>query len=175
MLAGRMRVSSTTSSLPDSGADTLAIGVFDGETVAHDVKGDALQRLIDAGEARTAFRHVSVAHAADRRWLIVGLGPRSQFTPERARIAAATALGRAQEVGTLRLCWELPHHDVSAPVSAAAVLAEAANGARDLQNTPANELTPAALGEAAAALEGVAVEVHGRDFPLERGMGAVAA
>src|SRR3954449_5235382 len=107
MLAGRMRVTSTTSSPSDSGADTLAIGVFDGETVAHDVKGDALQRLVDAGEARTAFRHVAVAHAADRRWLIVGLGPRSQFTPERARIAAATAFARAQEVGTRALCWEL--------------------------------------------------------------------
>src|SRR3954454_9231682 len=110
MLAGRMRVSSTTTSPADSGADTLAIGVFDGETVAHDVKGDALQRLIDAGEARTAFRHVGVAHAADRRWLIVGLGPRSHFTAEKARIVAATALGRANEIGTRALCWELPHH-----------------------------------------------------------------
>src|ERR687884_964486 len=217
MLAGRMRVSSTTSSPSDSGADTLAIGVFDGETVAHDVKGDALQRLVDAGEARTAFRHVAVAHAADKRWLIVGLGARDAFTPERARIAAAAALGRAQELGTRALCWELPHHvgdavagafvegtvlaayrfdrykkppadarsveelivsahhDVSGPVSAAAVLAEAANGARDLQNTPANDMTPAALAEAARALEGVSVDVHGRDFLGERGMGAFAA
>src|SRR4051795_1067036 len=217
MLAGRMRVSSTTTSPADSGADTLAIGVFDGETVAHDVKGDALQRLVDAGEARTAFRHVAVAHAADRRWLIVGLGPRSQFTPERARIAAATAFGRAQEVGTRALCWELPHHvddlvtgalvegtvlaayrfdryrkrpddardveelivsahhDVAGPVDAGAVLAEAANAARDLQNTPANDMTPAALADVARALDGVAVEVHGRDFLLEQGMGAFAA
>src|SRR3954454_22526538 len=217
MLAARMRVSSTTSSPSDSGADTLAIGVFDGETVAHDVKGDALQRLIDAGEPRPAFRHVAVAHAADRRWLIVGLGPRSQFTPEKARIVAATALGRANEVGTRRLCWELPHHvddavaaafvegtvlaayrfdryrkppaelrvveelivsahhDVSGPVAAGAVLAEAANAARDLQNTPANDMTPAALADAARGLERVSVEVFGRDFLLERGMGAFAA
>src|SRR3954451_18746060 len=217
MLAGRMRVSSTTTSPADSGADTLAIGVFDGETVAHDVKGDALQRLIDAGEARTAFRHVGVAHAADRRWLIVGLGPRSQFTAEKARIVAATGLGRANEIGTRALCWELPHHvddavagafvegtllaayrfdrykkppadvrmveelivsahhDVSGPVEAAAGVADAANAARDLQNTPANDLTPAALAEAAQGLEGVSVEVHGRDFLLERGMGAFGA
>src|SRR3954454_1809884 len=194
MLAGRMRVSSTTSSPPDTGADTLAIGVFDGETVAHDVKGSALQRVIDSGEARTAFRHVAVAHADDRRWLIVGLGPRSQFSPEKARIAAATALSRANDVGTRRLCWELPHHvddavagafvegtvlaayrfdryrkptgdarpldelvvsahhDASEPVRTAAVVAEAVNAARDLQNTPANDMTPAALAEAAQAL-----------------------
>src|SRR3954468_9931617 len=217
MLAARMRVSATTSSPSDSGADTLAIGVFDGETVAHDVKGDALQRLVDAGEARTAFRHVAVAHAADRRWLIVGLGPRSQFTPERARIAAATAFGRAQEVGTRALCWELPHHvddlvtgalvegtilaayrfdryrkrpedardveelivsshhDASGPVEAGAVLAEAANAARDLQNTPANDMTPAALADVARGLDGVAVEVHGGDFLLEQRIGAFAA
>src|ERR671920_811618 len=80
----RMRVSATTTSPPESGADTLAIGVFDGETIAHDVKGEALQRLIDAGEARTAFRHVAVAHADDKRWLIVGLGPRDGFGAERA-------------------------------------------------------------------------------------------
>jgi leucyl aminopeptidase len=217
MLAGRMRVSSTTSSPPDSGADTLAVGVFDGETVAHDVEDGALQRLIDSGEARTAFRHVAVGHAAGRRWLLVGLGPRSAFDAERARIAAAVAFGRAQEIGARRLCWELPHHvddavagafvegtvlgayrfnrykqpagddrsvdelivsahhDVSGPVEAAAVLAEAANAARDLQNTPANDMTPAALAEAARSLEGVAVEVHGRDFLAERGMGAFAA
>src|SRR3954469_19115110 len=217
MLAGRMRVSSTTSSPPDTGADTLAIGVFDGETVAHDVKGSALQRVIDSGEARTAFRHVAVAHADDRRWLIVGLGPRSQFTPEKARIAAATTLSRANDVGTRRLCWELPHHvdaavagafvegtvlaayrfdrykkppadvraveelivsahdDVSGPVEAAGVLARAVNAARDLQNAPANDMTPTALAEVARALDGVTVDVHGRDFLLEQGMGAFAA
>jgi leucyl aminopeptidase len=212
-----MRVSATTASPLDSEADTLAIGVFDGEQVAHDVKGDALQRLIDAGEARTAFRHAAVAHAADRRWLIVGLGARDAFSPERARIAAAAALGRAQELGTRALCWELPHHvgdavagafvegtvlaayrfdrykrpagetrevqelivsahhDVSAPVEAAAVVAEAANAARDLQNAPANDLTPAALAGRARELEGVTVECHGRDFLAEHGMGAFGA
>jgi leucyl aminopeptidase len=217
MLAGRMRVSSTTSSLVDTGADTLVVGVFDGETVAHDVEDRALQRLIDAGEARTAFRHLAVAHAAGRRWLLVGLGPRSAFDPERARIASAVVLGRAHELGSRRLCWELPHHvddatagalvegtvlaayrftrykrpanddhaieeltvsahhDVSGAVDAAAVVAQAATLARDLQNTPANDMTPAALADAARALEGVAVEVHGRDFLLERRMGAFAA
>src|SRR3954453_24205895 len=110
MLAGRMRVSSTTTSPADSGADTVAIGVFAGEPLPHDVKGDALQRLIDAGEARTAFRHVGVAHAADRRWLICGLGPRSHFMGEKARIVAARALGRADEFGPRALEWELPHH-----------------------------------------------------------------
>src|ERR1700742_4508207 len=204
-----MRVSATTSSPADTGADTLGIGVFDGETVAHDVEGGALQRVIDSGEARTAYRHVAVAHAAERRWLLVGLGPRKVFDAERARVVGAVALGRAQEIGTRRLCWELPHHvddlvagafvegtvlaayrftrykrpsdddsaveelivsahdDVSATVAAAAVLAEAAKATRYLQNTPANDMPPAALADAARALDGVSVEVHGRDFLVE--------
>src|SRR3954466_10321198 len=110
MLAGRMRVSSSTTSPADSGADTLVVGVFDGETVAHDVDGGALQALIDSGEARTAFRHLAVTHVAGHRWLVAGLGPRDAFDAERARIVAAVAFGRAQEIGTRRLCWELPHH-----------------------------------------------------------------
>jgi leucyl aminopeptidase len=218
MLARRMRVSSTTSSPADSGADTLVVGVFEDEGVAHDVEDGALGRLLDTGEARRAFRHLAVAHAADRRFILIGLGRRDAFDAERARIAAATVLGRAKEVGTKRLCWELPHHvgdavagglvegtllaayafdryksrrgdgsggveelivsahhDVSAPVEAARILAEAQNAARDLQNTPANDLTPAALAEAAQALDGVTVEVHGRDFLREHKMGAFAA
>src|SRR5215470_14830654 len=105
-----MRVSATTSSPADTGADTLVIGVFDGETVAHDVDDGALQRVIESGEARTAYRHVAVVHAASRRWLIAGLGPRDAFVAERARIVAAVVFNRAREVGCRSLCWELPHH-----------------------------------------------------------------
>ena len=58
-------------------------------------------------------------------------------------------------------------------------MAEAANRARDLQNRPANDLTPSALAEHATALAGeverLSVEVEGRSGILERGMGAFAA
>ena len=218
-----MSVSATTQGPADTGADTVAVGVFEGESVAHDVEDGALGALIDRGEARGRFRHLAVAHAAGTRWLLVGLGKRDELTAERARVAAAVAHGRARELGTRRLCWELPHHvgddvaaalvdgtvlaayrfdrykpdnadenggaveelvvsahhDVSAPVDAAAVVAEAQNAARDLQNTPANDMTPAALGERALALagdvEGLTAEVRGRDFLVESGMGAFAA
>jgi leucyl aminopeptidase len=71
------------------------------------------------------------------------------------------------------------HHDRSAAVDAAAVVSEAQNRARDLQNTPANDLTPAALGERALALadeaEHVRAEVHGPEFLAEHRMGAFLA
>jgi leucyl aminopeptidase len=61
----------------------------------------------------------------------------------------------------------------------AALVAEAVNAARDLQNRPPNDLTPTALAEHARALgdeiEGLSVEVEGREGIVGRGMGAFAA
>jgi leucyl aminopeptidase len=59
--------------------------------------------------------------------------------------------------------------------SAAQVEAEAQNAARDLQNFPANVATPEFLADRARQLEGVEVEVFGREEIIERGMGALAA
>ncbi len=67
----------------------------------------------------------------------------------------------------------------AAAVEHAAIVAEAANAARDLQNRPANDLTPTALAEHAEALarqlESLTVEVEGREGILARKMGAFAA
>jgi leucyl aminopeptidase len=58
---------------------------------------------------------------------------------------------------------------------AARIEAEAQNAARDLQNLPANVATPQFLADRARELEGVEVEVLGRDEIVARGMGALAA
>ena len=58
---------------------------------------------------------------------------------------------------------------------AAQIEAEAQNAARDLQNLPANVATPEFLAERARKLEGVEVEVLGREEIVARGMGALAA
>jgi leucyl aminopeptidase len=213
-----MRASATTDAPAATNADTIAVGVFDDEGVAHDLEGAPLAALLDGGEARTSFRHLALHHCDGRRWLVVGLGSRDAFDPERARVAAATVRGRARELGTRVLCWELPHHvsddvaaalvegtilagyrfdryrarpddappevdelivsahhDVAEAVRRGAVGAEAQNFARDLQDTPANDLTPTALGERALEIEGVEVEVHGREWMAEQDMGALLA
>jgi leucyl aminopeptidase len=59
--------------------------------------------------------------------------------------------------------------------AAATVEAGAQNAARDLQNLPSNVATPQFLADRARKLEGVEVEVLGRDEIIERGMGALAA
>ncbi len=216
-----MNVRATTDAPADTGADTVAIGIFEGKPISHDVADGTLQALVDSGEARAGLRKVAVAHAEGRRWLLVGLGERDAFDAERARIAAAVALGRAQEIGSRALCWEVPHrvegdvvaafvegtvlaeyrfdayrsggddetarlaelvisahHDTAGTVEAARVVAEAVNAARDLQNTPANDMTPSRLAERARELAGelpLQVEVLGREGIEAAGMGALAA
>ena len=67
------------------------------------------------------------------------------------------------------------HHDVADAVHRGAVGADAQNFARELQDTPANDLTPSALAERAREIAGVEVEVHGREWMTEQGMGAFLA
>ncbi|HEX6025795.1 MAG TPA: leucyl aminopeptidase [Solirubrobacter sp.] len=215
-----MHVTTTTDAPPATDADTVAVGIFEDEGVPHD-HGGVLQALVDSGEAKRAFRKLAVTHAVGKRYVLVGLGGRSDFDPERARVAAATVVDRAQELGTKTLCWEVPHHvtdahagalvegtviasyafrefkgassseengdegiealvlsahhDVGAVAAHAATVAAAVNAARDLQNRPANVLTPTALAERAAALDGVTVEVLDRAGIEAAGMGAFAA
>jgi leucyl aminopeptidase len=213
-----MHASATTEAPAATKADTIAIGVFDDEGIAHDLEGAPLTALLESGEARTSFKHLALHHADGKRWLVVGLGRRDAFDPERARVAASTVHGRARELGTRALCWELPHHvpdevaaalvegtilagyrferyrarpeeeprevrevvvsshhDVAEAVHRGAVGADAQNFARELQDMPANDLTPTALAERAREIEGIEVEVHGRDWMAEQGMGALLA
>ncbi len=214
-----MHASATTDAPAATRADTIAVGAFDDEGVAHDLEGAPLGALLEAGEARTSFKHLALHHADGRRWLLVGLGARDRFDAERARVAAAAVHGRARELGTRVLCWELPHHvpddvaaalvegtilagyrfdryrapsdddparelddlivsahhDVADAVRRGAVGADAQNFARELQDTPANDLTPSALAERAREIAGVEVEVHGREWMTEQGMGALLA
>src|SRR6476661_2636571 len=66
------------------------------------------------------------------------------------------------------------HEDRSQVVAGAVIVAEAVNAARDLQNAPANDMTPARLGERARELasqfDGLEAEVEGRDEIVGRGM-----
>jgi leucyl aminopeptidase len=115
-----MEIQSTTRLPGETDADTVAIGVFEGEGIAHDTGDAALAALLSAGEARTTFRSLAVTHGEGKRWLLVGLGERGALTAERARTAAAVAHERAREMSTKTLCWEVPHH-VDPEIAAALV------------------------------------------------------
>jgi leucyl aminopeptidase len=104
----------------ESGADTIAVGLLDGETGALDALG--LRALLDRGEAKSDFRHLAVGHAGETRVIVIGLGAAADLDPERVRIAAALVRGRAAELGTSWLCWELPGSASASPEIAAAVV-----------------------------------------------------
>jgi leucyl aminopeptidase len=89
-----------------SGADTIAVGLIDGETEVLDAFG--LRALLQRGEAKTDYRHLAVGHTGKTRVIVIGLGAAADLDPERARIAAALVRSRAAELGTRSLCWQLP-------------------------------------------------------------------
>ena len=217
-----MQVEATTDAPLETDADTIVVGVFEGDGIAHDTPGGALRSLLDAGEARRAFKRLALTHAEGRRWIVAGLGKREDFDAERARVAAALAHARARELGVKTLCWEVPHHvsdhivaglvegtvlsayrferyksaggengagagrllisshhDVADAVDTAAIVSAAQNRARDLGNTPANDLPPEALAARARELaeEGHGITVTTMDEAEIRaaGMGAFSA
>ncbi len=208
-------------------ADTVAVGVFEGEQPPAQAPAE-LAELLASGEARRSFKSLALGREAGTRWLLVGLGDRKDFTPERARVAAAVVRERARELSSRKLCWEVPGDgdaavavaaalvegtllsdyrferykaaptdgedeavkgleqlivsgsgEIAGAVAEAAVVGEAVNRARELQNRPGNDLTPSALADYARALgdelEGLTVEVEGREGILARGMGSFAA
>jgi leucyl aminopeptidase len=226
-------------------ADTVVVGVFEGEGAPASAP-EQVGELLVSGEARRSFKSLALAHASAKRWLIVGLGAREDFTAERARVAAAVVRERARELSTKVLCWQAPDADegvvaalvqgtaladysfdshksssndtptgtstlkdtphaggqagkqepdakpkhleglivagdgdLAAVVDAARIVSAAVSEARDLQNRPANDLTPTALGEHARKLgeqiEHLSTEVEGREGLLARKMGAFAA
>ncbi|HYF24781.1 MAG TPA: leucyl aminopeptidase [Baekduia sp.] len=104
-----IRVQATTELAAATGADTVAVGLLDGERIHHDTADGALAALVEAGEAKAAPGHLAVVHADGKRWVLVGLGRREDLDDERLRVAAAKVHGRARELGTRSLCWELPH------------------------------------------------------------------
>src|SRR3954453_22138783 len=100
-----MHASATTDAPATTQADTIAVGVFEDEGVAHDLEGAPLGALLEAGEARPSLKHLALHRAGGGRGRLVRLGSGYRFEAERARVAAAAVHGRARELSTRTLCW----------------------------------------------------------------------
>jgi leucyl aminopeptidase len=82
------------------------------------------------------------------------------------------------EDGALEALVISAHDDLATVVGEAEIVARAVNAARNLQNTPANEMAPRHLADAARVLgelDGVTVEVEGREGLQRLGMGSFGA
>ncbi len=110
-----MRASFRQGPPQETTADTLCVGLFEGdESVPAELTGaaaEALGSLIASGEAKGKLRRVAVAHPrgdGPARVLAVGLGKRDEFDAERARIAAAVAMSRARDAGARKAAFAVP-------------------------------------------------------------------
>jgi leucyl aminopeptidase len=103
-----VQVSASTTPPLDTGADTVAVGVFAGDDAVPALPGADLAALLARGEGGRDTGRIALTHIGDRRVLLLGLGPRGDWDGERARAAAALAHRRARELRTRRLAWALP-------------------------------------------------------------------
>ena len=214
-------------------ADTIAIGIFDGEQAPARVAGAARR----AARLRRGAPLVQVARADPRRGQALaagGPGSARSFTPERARVAAAVASARAREISTRSALLGGPEgrrgrrpprggggdrrgHDPrrlqlrapqvqrrrrgparrrparqlerlivsgggragDAPSPTAALVARPSTARATCRTGPATtsrrRRSASTPGRSGASIEGLSVQVEGREAIIARGMGAFAA
>ena len=99
----------------ETSADTLCIGLFEGEQVPERLDGalgGRLAKLVASGEAKPAFKKAALLHSdgaiGPQRVVTVGLGARTKFEAERMRDAAAAAYARSAAAGAQSLAWAVP-------------------------------------------------------------------
>ncbi|MGH2956980.1 MAG: leucyl aminopeptidase [Solirubrobacterales bacterium] len=98
-------------------ADLVAILLFEGDELPQPLAGAP-----GAGVAKGGFKKVALVHPEGLApTLVVGLGSREDFDPERARVAAAIAAKRASGLDAAALAIAVPDAGEAEPVAAALV------------------------------------------------------
>ena len=216
-----MRVEVADKPLAEVDADLLAVLLFEGDDLPEPLAGAP-----GSEDVRAGYKKASIVHPeSPRRALVIGLGDREEFEPERARVAGALAARNAGPLEATSLALAGPEsvdaqsvasamvegailasyrfdrfkskkngngdgddgrleeisvigdRALAGGVEAARIAAESANFARELQDLPANIVTPSYLAGRAKAIADehptVSCEVLGREEILARGMGGL--
>jgi leucyl aminopeptidase len=112
-----VEVSIDTGGAETTPAGLLCIGIFDGDDLP-----DWLADAPGAGDVRTGAKKLTVLRpatdGAPPRALVVGLGKRGDFDPERARVAASFGVRQAARYEVEAIAWEVPG---GAPETACAI------------------------------------------------------
>jgi len=112
-----MKVEVKPVEMAESGADLLAVGLFEGAELPEGIAAAA-----GADDARPGFKKVSLLRPDGfPPVVVVGLGERGEIDPEKLRVAAALA---AQEAGRLQatsIAWVLPEGGDAAAAAEALV------------------------------------------------------
>ncbi len=105
-----MQLNTSTTDIADQEVDTIILNLFENTKSPQDATASTDQRLegtistlLTGGDFKGKLRETSVLYPGNalpaQRIIIVGLGPREDFTLDCARHAAAAAAIRAQELG----------------------------------------------------------------------------
>jgi leucyl aminopeptidase len=112
-----VRVEVTDKPLSEVESDLLAVLVFDGDDLPEPLAGAP-----GSEDAKTSYKKSTLVHpGTPRHALVVGLGDRGDFTPERARVAAAIASRTAASIDATSLALSGPEGDDPALVATAMV------------------------------------------------------
>jgi leucyl aminopeptidase len=173
---GKLRRVTTAHPRGDGPARLIAVGLGKHEDFgaerARIAAAVAMARAREAGARKAAFLVPAPGDAAIARGLTEGalLGSYRFDRYKSSKDPDADGLEEIEIVAD---------SDLGAVVEEAAVVSQHVNSARDLQNLPANDLTPGALADHAAALaadiDGLEVEVLGRDQIEALKMGGLLA
>jgi leucyl aminopeptidase len=171
-----LRVEVADKPLSKVDSDLLAVLIFDGDELPEPLAGAPGSEDVKGSYKKTALVHPGTP----RRALVVGLGDRSDFTPERARVAAAIATRTAESLDTSSLALRGPDGDDPAPLATAmvegAILASyrfdryksKSDDEGDDENSKAlEELTVIADGGVAEAVEAARIGAEAENFARE--------
>jgi leucyl aminopeptidase len=112
-----LRVQVADKPLSEVDSDLLAILVFDGDELPEPLAGAP-----GSEDVKGAFKKTSLIHPdKPRRALVVGLGSRDEFEPERARVAAAIAAGMAGSMDVTSMTLAGPDAQEPKALASAAV------------------------------------------------------
>src|SRR5215213_6859931 len=126
--SGLVLIGATTSATQDFSAEMLATGLFEGETPER--FGRTAASLVSSGDFTGKVGETSLLYRQEGlgapRLLLVGLGERERFTPERLRRAAATVARRARNLKLREAALYLPALPEGGARAAAKAAAEGA-------------------------------------------------
>ncbi len=99
-----MRITVSDSTLGDSDADLVAVGIFEGEELPEE-----LREAPGGAGVRSGFKKIaSLFPAKTGRLIVAGLGGREEIDAERMRSVAAVVAREAESSGFSSLAWVVP-------------------------------------------------------------------
>jgi leucyl aminopeptidase len=112
-----LRVEVADKPLAEVDSDFVGVLVFEGDDLPEPLTGAP-----GSEDVKAAYKKATLVHSGTpRRALVVGLGARDDFTPERARVAAAIAARTAASMDAASLALRGPNGDDPAAVATAMV------------------------------------------------------